>query len=269
MEQQDLYRAQPDIEMRDGEEDGPSTLVGHFATFGRWTEIHSWYEGDFMERIAPGAFAKSMAEQRERIKVLFDHGHDPQLGNKPLGRITDLREDGVGAAYEVELIDTDYNRDFIVPAVRAGLLGASFRFSVIDESWNDRPERSEHNPGGLRERTIQQVRLFEFGPVTFPAYPDGTTVGMRSMTDHYIERSLHIEDLLDNEQVLARAVERFPFLHTLTKPADADDVRAVSPAAEAGAVDIAAQGDDERATTAAAPTNNRNYLHLQAELHNL
>jgi len=263
MDQPNLYRALPGVELR-SDDDTPATLVGHFATFNRWTEIHSWYEGDFMERIAPGAFSKSMAEQGERIKVLYDHGHDPQLGNKPLGRIARMGEDEVGAAYEVELIDTDYNRDFIIPAVQAGLLGASFRFAVLEESWNDKPERSAHNPAGMRERTIHQVRLFEFGPVTFPAYPDGTTVGMRSMTDHYIERSLHLDELLEDESVLARAVERFPILHTLA------DARAVSPAPEAGAADVEAQDDVERATTAeATPTTNRNRLHLLAELHNL
>ena len=257
MEHNNLYRALPGIEMR-ADDDGPATIVGHFATFNRWTEIHSWVEGDFLERIAPGAFAKSMAEQGERIKVLFDHGHDPQLGNKPLGRIANLREDEVGAAYEVELIDTDYNRDFVIPAVQAGLLGASFRFSVVEESWNDRPERSEHNPGGLKERTIQQVRLFEFGPVTFPAYPDGTTVGMRSMTDHFVERALRLDDILNDEQVFARAAERFPILHTFA------EARAVSPAEEAGAADIVAQDDDVLATTASA--NQTNHLHLRARL---
>jgi HK97 family phage prohead protease len=257
MEQINLYRALPGVEMR-ADDEGSATIVGHFATFNRWTEIHSWVEGDFLERIAPGAFAKSMAEQGERIKVLFDHGHDPQLGNKPLGRIAELREDDMGAAYAVELIDTDYNRDFIIPAVQAGLLGASFRFSVLDETWNDKPERSAHNPAGLKERTIHQVRLFEFGPVTFPAYPDGTTVGMRSMTDHFVERSLHLDEILDDELVLARAAERFPILHTFA------NARAVSPTAEAGAADVEAQDDDERATTAAV--NNTNHLHLRARL---
>ena len=33
------------------------TLAGHFSRFNEWYEIHSWMEGDFIERFGPGAFA--------------------------------------------------------------------------------------------------------------------------------------------------------------------------------------------------------------------
>jgi len=45
---------------------------------------------------------------------------------------------------------------------------------------NDKPERSDYNPDALPERTIHEVELFEFGPVTFPAYA-GATAGVRSV----------------------------------------------------------------------------------------
>jgi hypothetical protein len=63
-----------------------STLQGHFAVFNAWTEIDSLAEGLFLERIAPGAFAKAFREKGRGIKVLLEHGHDPVVGNKPLGR---------------------------------------------------------------------------------------------------------------------------------------------------------------------------------------
>lgn len=215
-----LVRARPGIELRaDG--DALPTLVGHFAVFDRWTLIDSWYEGRFMERVAPGAFADTFREDAGTVKVLFDHGHDPTLGNKPLGPIDKLREDKTGAYYEVPLIDTDYNRDFIVPAVEASLLGASFRFEVTGESWDDEPDPSDSNPKGLPERTITKVSLREFGPVTFPAYPDGTTAGLRSLTDHYIEHALRALD--PDDPALVRAVERHPILRSLNaRPAATD-----------------------------------------------
>jgi hypothetical protein len=40
------------------------------------------------------------------------------------------------------------------------------------------------NDHGLPERTLQEVRLFELGPCTFPAYADATA-GVRSLTDWY------------------------------------------------------------------------------------
>jgi phage head maturation protease len=35
---------------------GMPTVSGHFAVFNRWTEIDSLFEGQFMERFAPGSF---------------------------------------------------------------------------------------------------------------------------------------------------------------------------------------------------------------------
>jgi HK97 family phage prohead protease len=160
------------------------TLYGHFSVFNRWTEINSWFEGNFLERIAPGAFKKTIGENRDRIKALFQHGMDPQIGDKPLGPIADLREDDMGAYYEVPLLDTSYNRD-LIPGLEAGLYGASFRFQVMREELNDQPDPSDHNPRGLPERTIKEARLHEFGPVTFPAY-QGATAGVRSLTDHFV-----------------------------------------------------------------------------------
>lgn len=135
-----------------------------------------------MERVAAGAFKKTFREQTP--KVLFQHGQDTQVGDKPLGAPDVLREEDEGPYYEVPLLDTSYNRD-LIPGLEAGLYGASFRFSVMREEWVDEPEPSDYNPQGLPERTIKEVRCQEFGPVTFPAYP-GATAGVRSMTDEFI-----------------------------------------------------------------------------------
>jgi len=166
-----------------GNEEG--VLFGEFARFNEQTEIDSLSEGRFMESIAPGAFDETVANDLGRVKVLYDHGHDPSLGNKPLGPIRSVTPTKTGMAYEVDLIDTDYNRDFVKPAARAGLLGASFRMQVLDESWHDPSRGTEANPNRLPERTIHRVGLFEFGPVTFPAY-EGASSGLRSRSDEFL-----------------------------------------------------------------------------------
>ena len=174
------------IEFREDQlDDSVGLLVGRFAVFDEWTVIDSWWEGKFRERISKGAFKKTMRERRASIKVLYDHGYDPSLGNKPLGPIQELKEDDIGAYYEVPLIATDYNRDFMVPALRAGLLGASFRFQVIKDSW----VFPEPDSGDLPERTIKEILLYEFGPVTFPAY-EAASAGLRSRQEFEIWRSL-------------------------------------------------------------------------------
>jgi HK97 family phage prohead protease len=185
---ENIVRSAPGIEFTRSGESGMPTLRGHFSVFDTWTTIDSAWEGTFRERVAPGAFTKTIQENRNNIKVLFQHGKDPQVGDKPLGAISDLREDEKGAYYEVPLLDTSYNRD-LLPGLEAGLYGASFRFKVLREDFDRNPERSDHNPEGLPERTIKEAALYEFGPVTFGAYPTATA-GVRSLTDEYILRSI-------------------------------------------------------------------------------
>jgi HK97 family phage prohead protease len=153
---------------------GVGTLVGHFARFDSVTVINNYWEGHFREQIAPGAFARTMAERREQIRCIYEHGHDAAFGRKPLGTPDVLQEDTVGARYEVSLFDTQLNREHIVPAARAGQLGASFAFDVLGERWDEEPD-----DGGLPIRTIEEVRLHEFGPCPFPAYDDATA-GVRT-----------------------------------------------------------------------------------------
>src|SRR6185437_14016546 len=136
--------------------------------FNTWYEVNSMWEGNFLERIAPGSFKRTIKDRGGQVKALYDHGHDPQLGDKPLGPFNELKEDSVGGYYEIGLIETSYNNDFVIPAARAGLLGASFRFSVQAESLVQEPKPSRENPKGLPERTITDVDLYELGPVTFP-----------------------------------------------------------------------------------------------------
>jgi HK97 family phage major capsid protein/HK97 family phage prohead protease len=175
----------PSVELRanDDEPSGMPRLVGHFAKFNEWTEIDSLWEGRFMEKIAPGAFKRTFKNNADRIRALFQHGQDPQIGDKPLGPIEVMEEDDQGARYEVPLLDTSYNRD-LIPGLEAGLYGSSFRFSVVKEKLDNKPKKSSHNPEGLPERTVEEARVFEFGPVTFPAYA-GATAGVRSLTDVY------------------------------------------------------------------------------------
>ncbi|HEX9121954.1 MAG TPA: hypothetical protein VF984_01135 [Actinomycetota bacterium] len=54
------------------------------------------------------------------------------------------------------------------------------------EQWTAEPKPSDYNPKGLPERTIKEVKMFEYGPTPFPAYA-GTDAGLRSLTDLYLE----------------------------------------------------------------------------------
>lgn len=186
------------LELR-ADDDAPAgaVMAGHFTVFDEMTEIDSWFEGRFMEQIARGAFKKTFAENIDNVRVQYDHGYDTYVGSAPLGPIRMVREEKAGAYYEVPLLDTDYNRDRILPLLEGrtmdgekhgSLLGASFRFRVVKEEWDEEPERSDANPDGLPVRTINEVRLYEFGPVVFGAYPSATS-GVRSLTDFYLDKT--------------------------------------------------------------------------------
>jgi uncharacterized protein len=165
-----LVRSAP-FQLERNDTDG-LTLTGHGAVFNQWTEINSW-EGKFRERIAPGAFKKTLAENGSRVRLQFDHGQHPLIGSLPIGVIRKLREDSKGLLVEARLSD-----NWLVQPVRDAIAegsidGMSFRFTVEKESW-------DQLDSDLPERTITEVRLMEVGPVVWPAY-DKTDVGVRSL----------------------------------------------------------------------------------------
>lgn len=170
-----------------------ATMEIRFSIFDVWYEINSWWEGRFLERTARGAFKRTIAAHNKRkvesagVKVLFNHGYDFHIGDKLLGGIDSLTEEPDSPLGVCGLDDTSYNRD-LLPGLRRGGYGSSFMFRVIKDSWDNEPGVSEHNPEGLPERTIKEIRLFEFGPVTWPANPDATA-GLRCVagTDSYYE----------------------------------------------------------------------------------
>lgn len=203
--------------------DGRDILRGHFAVWNQWTEINSRYEGHFLERIAPGAFDASLAHRAP--VVLFQHGADPTIGMKPLGDLTKVSGDERGMAYEVALHDASYVND-LKPALRSGM-GASFKFSIDDGGEHvEHPRRSsDYNPDALPERTVTKATLYEFGPVTFPAY-EGATAGMRSMTDEFMG------EWLRDSAFVARLTDRVGLTVVEKILATAGDLRDATPEQE-------------------------------------
>ena len=66
-------------------------------------------------------------------------------------------------------------------------LGSSFRFQVQEDTWNMRPKADRNNPDGIPERSIVKAKVFEFGPVTFPANA-GATASARSLSDDWMAK---------------------------------------------------------------------------------
>jgi HK97 family phage prohead protease len=166
----DILQRAVSFELRDVSDDG-RTLSGYAAVFDSPTLIHERGKS-FHEQLSRGAFAKAI-NNRDKVVLQFDHGQHPLIGSMPLGRINELREDDHGLWVNARLSD-----NWLIQPVRDAISdlavdGMSFRFSIPDggDVW----DRS----GDIALRTITEVRLYELGPVVFPAYAD-TSVAVRS-----------------------------------------------------------------------------------------
>src|SRR6185503_1619394 len=95
----DLYRAVPAGAMSS---DG-KTLTVRLAPADEWAEIDSAIEGHFMERFSAGAYRKTMAEHTP--KILFQHGKDPEVGEKPISTTDEVGEDGTSPFARGQLLD--------------------------------------------------------------------------------------------------------------------------------------------------------------------
>jgi hypothetical protein len=184
----DLYRSTPPMEIRSSD-DGRLTLFGHFSVFDTPTTIDSAYEGRFVERIAPGAFTKTLKERGDQIKIMWNHGRPDQAGelvNAIIAKPTGFGEDERGGWYEASLFRG--LPEWLVEGLREGSYGASFRFQTVREDVDQHPARSESNPEGLPERTVREAKVLELGPVSWGAYPEATSA-VRSLSDKFVDLS--------------------------------------------------------------------------------
>lgn len=163
------------------------TMEGYAALFNEPTEINSAYEGNFTERIAPGAFKKTL-EGGRLPKLQWNHGKDTRVGATPIGVYDDIKEDGKGLRVKGTLFDNPVVEP-VRQAIESGAVdGMSFTFQVVRDEWHD----GDGNPVTGRDlqrklfdgqsslyRNIKEVKLLEAGPVLFPAY-SGTSVGVRA-----------------------------------------------------------------------------------------
>jgi len=170
----------------------PTQIVGYAAVFNQLSE-EIW---GFREKIAPGAFAGSIAA--EDVFALWQHQSDKPLARKA-NRTLGLREDTVGLAVEITPVDTSWGRDAIA-SVESGLVSHfSFGFETIRDEW-DWTDRN------MPVRTLLEVKLHEVSPVTFPAYPQ-TSAEARSKLAEINKRYGESVDALARASASAQARE--------------------------------------------------------------
>lgn len=151
--------------------DKGATLRGYAAVFNKLSQNL----GGFVERVDPGAFTKSLADQVP-VFARFNHEDNGLLGTTEAETLR-LVADGTGLHYEVDLPDTSAGRDVRALAERGDLRYSSFAFRTISDTWEETEE-------GFPLRTLTAVQLVDVAPVVNPAYRD-TTTGLRSFAQAY------------------------------------------------------------------------------------
>jgi len=148
------------------EGDKAPRLTGYAAKFGIVTDL-----GWFREKIKAGAFDAALKDSD--CRALKNHDPNLLLGRESSGTLR-LQANSVGLKFEIDVPDTTTGRDTVEEVRRGDLAGCSFSFTVAEDEW-------VHKEGEQSERTIVRIgKLYDVGPVTYPAYED-TTVVARSV----------------------------------------------------------------------------------------
>ena len=194
MERRFTQQAQSNVAL-ETREDKPTQIVGYASVYyngTRDTEYELW--PGVLERIMPGAFDTAIRD--DDVRGLFNHNPDNLLGRtsaKTLG----LASDKVGLRYANDVAETTVSRDVQEHIRRGDLQGSSFSFQARSkgENWIEEKDSDGHT---FEIREITDIRLFDVGPVTFPAY-GATTTGIRS-ADNASEARASYEKWLEEKK---------------------------------------------------------------------
>ena len=187
------------------------TIVGYAARFDVPSEPLP-----FTERIAPGAFAKSLRARSKDVRLYVNHNSDMVLASKRSGTLR-LEEDDKGLRFEADLPDTTTARD-LRELMRTGVVSTmSFGFTIArgGDRWS----------ADGSERTLTGINLHEVSVVTgFPAYPQ-TEAAVRSLEVIAERTGMSVDDLTDvldalaaSEQVDAEKVQAIQSLIDTAAP---------------------------------------------------
>ena len=124
--------------------------------------------------IVKGAFAKSLATNASRVKVLWQHKTDV-----PIGKPMVMREDDRGLYVEAKISDTTTGRDAMT-LLRDGVIDSMSIGYIVGES--------DYKDDGVR--IIKELDLFEFSLVSYPMNEKAVITAVKGLDVREIERVL-------------------------------------------------------------------------------
>lgn len=135
-------------------------FTGYASVFGNRDSY-----GDIVQ---PGAFARTINNDRGRIKVLWQHH-----SSEPIGLPVEMHEDSVGLHVTARIAKTSRGNDALA-LIEAGVVNElSIGFDTIREEWDSEK----------KERRLVELRLWEFSPVTWAANELAKIVEVKNASD--------------------------------------------------------------------------------------
>lgn len=193
-----------------GDVDDPG-FTGHASVFGN---VDSY--GTVIKK---GAFAKTLKEKALRIPILWQHS-----SYVPIGKPTEMKEDDTGLYVNSAIVEETQQGAEAMALLRADVplaLSIGFetiksrRFEEADEEWidwSDAPTWAKDPEMHEYVRIIEELRLWEYSIVTFPANQQVSIDDIRSAAHHELLTSL-TEDLRAGR--IAESDDRHSLIATL------------------------------------------------------
>lgn len=152
-----LYKAAPVGELIDADEKA-GIIKGYGSYFGNKDSDN--------DVIIKGAYKKTIAENGDRVKYLYQHDM-----NQPIGKMTELYEDDKGLVFVAEIAKTQLGKD-VVELMKSG---------VITENSVGIMPIQKTNKDGFRE--INEVKLYEISAVTLAANDQAKILDVKGNID--------------------------------------------------------------------------------------
>lgn len=152
-----LYKAAPVGELIDADEKA-GIIKGYGSYFGNKDSDN--------DVITKGAYKKTIAENGDRVKYLYQHDM-----NQPIGKMTELYEDDKGLVFVAEIAKTQLGND-VVELMKSG---------VITENSVGIMPMQKNNKSDYRE--ITEVKLYEISAVTLAANDQAKILDVKGNVD--------------------------------------------------------------------------------------
>lgn len=185
------------------------TIMGYAARFGNVDAV-----GDVIEK---GAFKRTI-NAGDRIKTFYNH-------MIPIGKPMKMYEDDKGL-YTESLISKTAKGDEILELIKDGVIG---EMSIAYEVKRDKYDSTKN------VRVLQELKLYEFGPVDFPANPEAIITGMKALNERVLQdRDLDgLEPLKRELKQLLELLEQRPLKDTADRPSEDTGLKDIAGAFDA------------------------------------